>query len=247
MSNYNIVSQMVQPVKSRCKDLLGTGWEPSEIEQAIRQAVLGYSRHKSRDVVADITGDGGFDYAINSTNTPGYVIGFSFVSDIEYPYDSSVANPQFIERDDWMIYNDAIRFLTAVPTSAQTIRVHYSKPRLDDADGLVDILEGTVAVLVDTDFFVVCDFSASKMLRHIASQMIGSGDSTLQSDVVNYRTKSGEAIRLADTLEKSYYKHLGIDPDSDDGGAVVGASVDVDFDTQFSFGADHLTHPARRN
>jgi|10_taG_2_1085330.scaffolds.fasta_scaffold00180_22 hypothetical protein len=248
MSSYVIADKMRTPVKTRCKELLGNGWEDAEIDQAIRQGALIYSRHRPRSKAADITGDAGFDYPINGTNFPGYVVGFSSLDEIEFPFVSTQADPSYLERDDWTIYDDGtdvnLRFLTATPAASETIRAHYNIPRLDDVDGSVDIIDGTAAVLIDTDFYAVCDLGAAKLLRHIAAKLISTGDSTLQVDTINYRSKSAECIRLAESLEKQYKDHLGISDDAGDS-SVPGASVDVDFDTEFAFGGDHVTHPGR--
>ena len=245
MASYVIADKIRAPVKTRCKELT-KGFEDSEIDEGIRAGVLVYSRYRKRIAVSTISGDAGYDYPINSTNLPGYIDGFSFINDIEFPYSSTQADPNFLERDDWTLYDDGtnlnVRFITATPAASEQIRFNYDIPRLDDVDDAVDIIAGVKAVIVDTDFFAVCDIAAAAVLRQIAAKLIATGDSTLQADVVNYRSKSAECTRLAEELTKAYSTHMGLDDDAE---GARGASVDVDFDTEFAFGTDHITHPRR--
>ncbi len=243
MADRNIIDKVEPDVKLRCKEHFDAYADNEGIQSAIKAAVTKYSKDRPKMSAADITGDGGFDYVINSTNLPGYVVGFSYPSMVEYPYSSSQAVPQVLDGENWTIYhdgtNDNLRFLTAKPSSAQTIRVHYNIPRLDDDAGDMDVVDATVADIVDTDYQAVVDLSAAHFLRFVAAKLVGTGDSTLQADVVNYRSKSAELLRVAEAFEKSYKAILGITDEK----TVPAASVDRDFDVQYAFGADHLTHP----
>jgi hypothetical protein len=57
----------------------------------------------------------------------------------------------------------------------------------------------------------VVDFAASLAADKLASFYVGTGDSTIQADVVNYRSKSQEMLNVSKKLRKRYFDHMGID------------------------------------
>ena len=91
------------------------------------------------------------------------------------------------------------------------------------------------------DFYAVCDLCAALSLRAIAAKFTSTSDSTMQADIVNYRSKNREATDLGKVYLKAYADHMGIM----EGQAAPAASGVVEFDTQYSAGGDWLTHPRR--
>lgn len=212
--------------------------ESADRQLMIRQALDTYSNHKPNTYTASVTGDGGFDYTINTTNFPSYEDGWSKFKAIEYPYDSGAADPNWLEDEDWTIYEGTsstkyLRFLNATPSATETFRAVYTIPYAFDASGNVTIPA--------TDFRAICKLAASYCLEAIASALIHTGDSTIQADAVNYRSKPREALDLAKAYLKDYEKHMGLAED----GSAPGVSLTKEWDTEFSFQSDFLTHPAR--
>ena len=72
-----------------------------------------------------------------------------------------------------------------------------------------------------SDLEAVANLAASFCLRQLASAFGQTGDSTIQADSVNYRSKCDEFRRLADSYEALYKNHLGLK----DGDTVPAASV----------------------
>jgi len=245
MGSYAIETVLVAETKKRLAELFDRFDQDVSLVSSVRSAVTIYGQHRLRLTANDVTGDGGFDYPINSSNFPDYVPGFSSIHRVEFPLTTSVAEPNYLEDDEWIIYEDGtnenLRFLSATPSASQQFRAHYNIPRLIDASGDADIVSGITAVVIDTDFYALCDLGASKFLEAVAAKFIATGDSTLQVDTVNYRSKSSEAMRLAEAFYKRYAKAIGVTEES----GVRGASVDKDWDTEYPFAVDHLTHPKR--
>ena len=102
--------------------------------QHIKAAVVDYGRYKPDRQTADITGDGGKYYVINTTNFPGWNDGFSRVQSIEYPAATiaSDEHPVYLEAEDWTEdYYDASsnRYLflpNHAPPATETMRVTYN-------------------------------------------------------------------------------------------------------------------------
>ena len=106
----------------------------SERDNFIQEAVKIYSKHRPRDVVREIAGDGTYDYALS--NMKAWVKGFSIIKQIEYP--ANQRDPEYVDEDDFIIIEKAtgqfLRFLVDSPPATETIRVvHTALHALIDA------------------------------------------------------------------------------------------------------------------
>lgn len=199
---------------------------------AIDQAVKRYAAARPRERAADYAGDGAaFDFDLPTD----WVIEFSVIRNIEYP--QGERQPVFLQREDWMFYHtttvEKIRLMSITPPSGKTMRVLYTAPHV------VDVSQSTVS---SQDEEAVADLAASIGMRDLAATYANTTDPLVQADSVDYRSKSSEWLKLADSLEKRYRQHLGLDKDA----PVQAASGFVDVDQASSHGRDKLTHPNRR-
>ncbi len=100
---------------------------PEEKESFIQEAVKIYSRHRPREVVKDITGDGTYDYSI-ATYLSSWVKGFSTIKSIEYPADRR--EPEYIDQKYFIIQakedGEYIHFLEDTPAATEKARVTYT-------------------------------------------------------------------------------------------------------------------------
>jgi hypothetical protein len=98
-----------------------------EKERFIQEAVKIYSKHRPREVVKDITGDGTYDYSI-LTHLTSWVKGFSTIKSIEYP--ANEREPSILDTEDFAIYEKEdgqyIRLLEDTPAATETMRVIYT-------------------------------------------------------------------------------------------------------------------------
>jgi len=100
-----------------------------ERDNFVQEAVKIYSRHRPREVVKEITGDGGYDYSIATHLGAAWVKGFSIIERIEYPADER--DPVYLDEEDFIApfeksSGQYIRFLNDAPATTETFRVTFT-------------------------------------------------------------------------------------------------------------------------
>ena len=196
-------------VKAAVKDTSGKLDDPTDYDSAITSALKRYAKHKPRVLVSDLPGTGSNDLALPVSWSEG----LSGVQSVEYP----VGNvPEcLIDVRDYKLYQNPsgqqLRLLTVQPTVSETVRLTFTGLHSD---------ESTVAI---ADLEAVANLAASICCRMLAAQYGNTNDPTIQADVVNYRSKTDEYRRLADSFESLYNDHLGIKPNDTTPAAMVTA------------------------
>ncbi|MDY7034551.1 MAG: hypothetical protein SV375_00085 [Thermodesulfobacteriota bacterium] len=202
----------------------------AEIILAIGMAMKGHSRHSPREVIEDVAGDGSFDYAVSGFAS--WSDGFSVIRQVEYPVDDTDEDPDILQDDKWMIYEKpagkCLRFLTTTPDTGEEMRLTYTALHTctDSACTVNDFDEEVVQALAAAFF---CDM--------LATYYAQTGDSTIDADVVDHKSRSRDYEARAKAYRKLYFDHLGIEP-----GETPAASVTRDQDRTPSWQTDHLTH-----
>lgn len=198
-------------------------------DEAIARAVARYSKDRPRLKVEDAAAPGG-----NKLNLPtGWQAGFSDLRAIEYPIGNTPST--LLEQDSYGIYStptaDEIKIVGAI-NATQQVRITYT------------IRHAVDAVPTDTiradDREAVCAWAASLLLDQLAAWFAGASDSTIQADVVDRRSKSGDFAARAKALRARYFSELGLDEKRS-----VAAGAIVDLDAADSQGRDRLLHPRR--
>ncbi len=211
----------------------GAKFTTAQIDRAIVEAVKRYSRVRPVEAVQDFAGDGAtFDFALPI----GWQQDSSTIRAVEYPAGQRPAS--LLEPADWELYRSTtsvvkLRLKSLTPASGQTLRVTWTKPHV------VDVTSSTI---IAHDEEAVSNLAAAVGLRQLAAHYANTVDPTIQADSVNYRSKSSEYLKLADTLEGQYKQHLGI---KDDTSEIVAGGTFVDVDRTSSLRGDLLTHPNR--
>jgi hypothetical protein len=205
---------------------------PEEKERHIQEAVRIYSKHRPREVIKDITGDGTYDYSI-ATNLTSWVKGFSVIKSIEYPADER--EPSILDEEDWMVYEKEagqyIRFIEDTPSATEKIRVLHTA---------LHILSDSQNTIPESDQDAVCNLAASLCSGALASAYAHASDSTIGADSVDHRSKSQEFSSRAKIQKQTYLDHLALKE-----GEIPPASAVVDLDIDYPDGTDRLTHPRR--
>jgi hypothetical protein len=143
--------------------------------------------------------------------------------------------PQLILDSDFRIYR--------APGTAAQILVNFDTP------GLTEVVRCTWtarhlrdgSTVPDKDFYAVTDFAASLGAEKLATFYVGTGDSTLQADVVQYRSKSAEMLACAKALRKRYYNHMGIEEGKTEADTGPAFAIGNQYLEQNS-GVDRLVH-----
>ncbi len=196
---------------------------PDDYQTMLTAALRTYSKHQPNTSVTDITGDGGHDYALPA----GWVDGVSIIKAIEYPVGSVPAD--LLDSDAYQIYQDTaakkIRLLNNAPSATETFRLTYTVPR-------------TEVTVLSNDEDAVCNLAAANALDMLANAWLQLGDSSINADVVNYRSKSAEAASRAKATRKLYFSHMNITEEQ----PTPAASHIESFEQNYPGGADRLTH-----
>jgi hypothetical protein len=226
LADYQL--RLDQILKEQAGDL-----DPEDKSAAIQNAVSAHSKYKPRSRIHDFNGDGAaFDFLLSGA--AGFEVGFSKVLSVEFPAGERV--PVYLEDEDWTIYEAAtetpkLRLLAATPGATEKVRVRYTVRHS------VDAAAGTIP---DGDFEAVGHYAAHFALDALANRYTQTQDSTIQADSVDHRSKSQEARSNANKEEGEYFQHLGIKP-----GDVGAAIAFKDYDVNYPWGGDRLTHPRR--
>ncbi len=189
-----------------------------------------YSKHRPKISVADIVGNGTYIYAVPA----GWIKEFSNIESIEYPIGDNP--PTYLDKED-----DYEKYLTS---SAEQIRLINDAPPATESFRVKFTVLRTEATIAANDLDAVANLAASICLGMLGSRYIGTGDSTMAADAVNYRTKSQECAARAKACLTFYNDHLGIKDDD----TVPAASAVSSMTINYLGGGERLTHPrsARR-
>lgn len=176
---------------------------PALVARAILER---YSQDAPLEIVSDVEGNGtdllDLPVAPGTGEQPVFEPNFSVIESIEYPIGQQP--PQFVLDSDLRVYRTPTGYQILInfdaPPVGQSLRVMWTARHL--ANG---------STVPDKDFYAVVDFAASLAAEKLASFYVGTGDSTLQADVVQYRSKSAEMLKVAAALRKRYFNHMGIE------------------------------------
>ncbi len=205
---------------------------PALVARAIIQR---YSLDSPMEIVSDVEGNGTnyLDLPVDPKNKAVFEPNFSILRTIEFPIGQQP--PQMVLDSDFRVYRTPqghqvlINFDTPGPT--ESVRMTWTARHLSDG-----------STVPDKDFFAVVDFAASLGAEKLASFYVGTGDSTIQADVVNYRSKSQEMLTLAKALRKRYFNHMCIDENSAGGDEVKPAFALGNQYLEQNSGVDRLVH-----
>ncbi|MEN8134324.1 MAG: hypothetical protein ABFS18_02140 [Thermodesulfobacteriota bacterium] len=202
-------------------------------DRAIAKAMREHSQHRPRELVADLVGDGGFAYALDSLTD--WEDDFSQVKQVEFPVDDSSETKDILEPEDWQIYQaptgKELHFLRDWAAADESMRITYSARHTCTA---------TACTVPGADEDAVMVLAAAYFCRALAASYSQDQDSTIAADQVEQGGKRRSYRNQAKDYEAEYYRHLGIKP-----GQAKPANVIQDMDVNYSDGGDRLTHPRR--
>jgi hypothetical protein len=211
-----------------------------QVEQlnAINSALALHAKHRPRQIVEDVAGTGGFDYALSGFAS--WADGFSRIVQVEYPVDDTSPDASVLEEEDWTIYKkpagDVLRFLDATPETDETIRVTYTARHMFDDDDVCSVAEA--------DDSAVQKLAAALYCRILAAAYAQDDDSTIQADSVDHSSKRREYEAQAGKYRSEYDEHMGLGKTKE--GSLKAACATQDWDMQSPSGWDWVTHPNRR-
>lgn len=232
----DFVTEIPNVISDDADRLGGTGGAvlPALVKRAIIQR---YTLDRPLDVVSDIAGNGtnylDLPVAPGTAPVPVFEPEFSIVKSIEFPIGQQP--PQMVLDSDFRVYRapDGYKILLNfdTPGNGESLRMTWTARHL--ADG---------STVPDSDFYAVVDFAGSLAAEKLASFYVGTGDSTMSADVVNYRSKSQEMLNIAKALRKRYFNHIGVSEDSSAGDEQKPAIAIGNQYLEQNSGVDRLVH-----
>lgn len=190
---------LIDLTKSKVKDESDKLVDPDDYAAAVTEALKRYSKNRPRLVCEDLPGDGSHDLGLPA----GWTDGLSTIHSLEYPIGQ--VPEVLLDSDLWTFYRtpdgETLRLLAVTPGADESVRVLYNTVH-------------TEATVPAADLEAIANLAASICLRQLASAYGQTSDPTISADVVNYRSKTDEFRRLADSLEEKYGDHLGIGKDT---------------------------------
>jgi len=207
---------------------------PTELDLAIDHSVRIYSKDRPLEKIKedDTANSSKYDFDLPYDWDDRFS---AIIGRIEYPVSDDVQTPQYMDDNDWIIYEKAngkvLRFLTIKPSSNYTIRYKYLVPHT---------VSDTDCTIHENDFDAVCDLAAGICFFALAAKHSQTEEPTIDADVIDYGRKADQYNELAKDSFNRYSEHMGR------AGAKSrrsGASISKDLDLGFAWGSGYLTHP----
>jgi hypothetical protein len=230
MSRLTDIQTRLDALLQDAANSLDSKAKDAAIAEAIQKK---YSKDVPLEVVSDVAADGTRDLPLPSAAAAVWEDGFSAVKQIEYPI---AASPEsYIDDNDWKMYRSPagqkIR-LSSSPKNLDYVRVTWTARHKAD---------GTTIYAGDVD--AVCCLAAAIAFQQLAAKYTQTGDSLIQADTVNYRTKGQEYIALAKEMYKRYADHVDLGTGDAGSAAPQKAALSIgDQDNTMGSGFDRITH-----
>ncbi len=219
-------------IQNKAKNILRDAAErlsEDEIFDIALEALNQFSRDYPSERVADIAGDGGYAYDLPSD----WVSGFSQVPKVEYPQGNRP--PTYLESADFRIYKNTsteqLYFDSHTPGASETIRITYTTLWL----------EGTVSSIPPNMVDALAILTAANCCNTLARVYAQSVDASLEADVIDHQGKSDVYAQRSRDLMKRYNAFVG-----KTGSGPKAASGQADWDVNYPWGGDRLTHPRKQ-
>lgn len=213
---------------------------PSQIDDAISEAVTIYSAISPRHAMMLLTGDG---VTVTYDLPTDWEDGFSWIERIEYPIGRQ--RPEYLDgNDDYTTdYRDPttgelkLRFLSMTLSVNTQAAVDYALRHK-----LTETVSGEAGIETspESDRPAIASLAGSICCQNLAAYYTNVSDSTIGADAVNYGVKGQEYATRAKELRAAFDQLMGLT-----GGLPAASAVqDLDVDLQNSWG-DRFWHPGR--
>ena len=171
-----------------------------DLNRWINDAVDIYSQYRELETTVDIS----LSASQSVVDLPAdFEDGLSRAVSVELP--ANQTPPTILEKHRWALRRRAaglkLMLFYDAPAAPATLALSYTRKH-------------TVAVTTTTvpasDHRAVTDWASALALRAMASHFTQTSDPTREADIVNYRQRSEECIRLAESREELFFKHMGL-------------------------------------
>jgi hypothetical protein len=164
-------------VRANVRDTGARLVDPADYDAALQAAVAEYSARRPLERVADVAGDGGYDYPLPD--------GWPAVDQVEYPAGDRV--PRVLDALDWSVYRlpagPVLRFASATPGAGESIRLTRRGLHAIDAD--------STTVPAD-DFEAVVRLASAVLCEQLASIYSDNTAPAFGADTVDHKSQASE-------------------------------------------------------
>ena len=167
-------------------------------DDAIALAVVRYTEDRPRSVVVDTTAPGGRRLPLPAEWEDG-----SRILGIETPVDQ--IPPAELTGEDWQLYQGAVAqevLLEQALDAGQAVRWRIT---------VAHVLDDVTDTIPLRDREAVACWASALLLDELAAYYAGQRDTTIESDRVDWGSKSKDYAQRAKDLRKRYLDHLGIE------------------------------------
>lgn len=202
--------------------------EAEEINNFILEGLSYFSKDYPRICVVDIAGDGSYQYDL----PVDWQAGMSWMQRVEYP--AGMRLPLYLEADDYTIYKstsgEKLLLVNHTPQASETLRLTFTTP----------YTEASLAEIPPPMHDGLALLAASLCCEALARIYAQSIDSTIEADAIDYHGKSNTYAQRAKELQQRYNNFMGKQKGP---GAASGSR---DWDVDYPWGGDRLTHPRKQ-
>lgn len=186
------------------------------VVSSLSAALLAYSRHRPRHRLVDYTGDGS---SYEFTLPADFVADFSKVISVEYP--QGERTPVYLSSRYYSVHFTLsgatevyVLRLAYTPSASETVRLRYTT--------LHTITESATTVPAG-DFEGLCHLACHYLAMSAVGYFGSQSRSTLDANVLNYRTKADEWRAIAEQFLYNYKSTVGLGRlDTVPAGGVIG-------------------------
>jgi hypothetical protein len=223
---------------TRCCRTLRRAWPRHAKDAAIAEAIQKkYSKDVPLEVVTDVVSDGTRDLPLARRSEWTGVRRRLLVCEGHRVSDRIRIQSSYLDDNDFKLY----RSPTGLKVRTDRNQVTAGCRGAADLDSH-DTWRMRTTVYAG-DFDAVCCLAASIAFEQLAAKYTQTGDSMVNADTVNYRTKNQEYLALAKSMFKRYADHIGLNGDQGGGGTPQQAALSIgDMDNVMSTGTDRITH-----
>lgn len=196
-------------VKRLVRDEANILLDPGDYDLALSRALQAYSLLRPRPVTQELFANS--DHVVLTSIITGFDRAYVDKLRIEYPVLQSFGVPDYIDPDEWFLYQSpsglAIRFNYS-PQTTEAMRIHHAIPYVLPVDTNGDPDDEGELTVIASDLDAVCSEAAANANTMLANYYTQSADSATGAEFVGFSTKSREYQTRAKMYHEVFEAHM---------------------------------------
>lgn len=180
-----------------------------DVDLCLGRALQTYSLLRPKCLTQDLTVNS--DYQIATSSITGFDRAYIDKLTIEYPVLVTYGPPNYLDRDQWVLYQSpsglVIRFIFS-PQQSQAVRITHGVPHAIPVDNMgANNASGSLTVVASDEDAIAAE-SAANACEMLSVYYTQSADRANGADFVGFTTKGGEYKKRADMLHRFFTSHM---------------------------------------